>query len=365
MGKNVFSYAGNSLSYTNPRERKTIGDLCQIIASFYGGTFLGDFTEAGSVEGVCVPYSTLLATDAARLGIAEESLFGGIVPVSYMRTKAIAHGLVPGYMSLPNGWIHEFPLMTEAFVLPGYTVFCKEDARSAYRLLASQNLSVRAKLTLAAGSGGQFPLTCVEELEPVFDFISQEDFAECGLVLESNMKSEGLVTKSIGTAILGGTRISYFGTQRDTCHPSGSGITYGGSDLFVVKGDFSNLLRYAPDPATRLAICQAQSFDSATNLLGIIATRRNYDVIQGIDALGRICSGVLEQSWRIGGASGPEVVAIQAFLQDETLEAVEASSHVQFHEILIPEGAVVHFADNPLGFSEAAFTVVTKTYHRM
>ena len=37
---------------------------------------------------------------------------------------------------------------------------------------------------------------------------------------------------------------------------------------------------------------------------GLVASRRNYDVAQGTNARGKRCSGVLEQSWRLGGATG-------------------------------------------------------------
>ena len=46
---------------------------------------------------------------------------------------------------------------------------------------------------------------------------------------------------------------------------------------------------------------------------GFFASRRNYDVAQGVDAAGRRRSGVLEQSWRLGGASGAEIAALEAF----------------------------------------------------
>ena len=45
------------------------------------------------------------------------------------------------------------------------------------------------------------------------------------------------------------------------------------------------------------------------------ASRRNYDVVAGLDARGQRRCGVLEQSWRVGGASPAELVALAAFLQ--------------------------------------------------
>src|SRR5690606_7725012 len=58
----------------------------------------------------------------------------------------------------------------------------------------------------------------------------------------------------------------------------------------------------------------------------MFASRCNYDVVQGPDELGRWRSGVLEQSWRIGGASAAELLALQAFREDPALDAVTAST---------------------------------------
>ena len=40
---------------------------------------------------------------------------------------------------------------------------------------------------------------------------------------------------------------------------------------------------------------------------GLFASRCNYDVVTGADGVGKHHSGVLEQSWRAGGASGAEI----------------------------------------------------------
>jgi hypothetical protein len=65
----------------------------------------------------------------------------------------------------------------------------------------------------------------------------------------------------------------------------------------------------------RLAIQQAQVFDRADEAYpGFYASRRNYDIAQGLDSDGKPRSGVLEQSWRMGGASSAEMAALQSFV---------------------------------------------------
>ena len=90
----------------------------------------------------------------------------------------------------------------------------------------------------------------------------------------------------------------------------------------------------------------ALRFDAAAieHYRGLIVSRRNYDVAQGIDADGRERCGVLEQSWRLGGASGAEIGALAAFAADAALVSVRAST-VEIHGegAAAPEGATVHF----------------------
>jgi len=137
---------------------------------------------------------------------------------------------------------------------------------------------------------------------------------------------------------------SYCGTQRSTTDNSGQ-PAYGGSDLFIVRGNFAALLEMELDIAMRLAVHRALTFDQASaEFPGLFASRRNYDVLRGRDARGRWHCGVLEQSWRIGGASGPEVAALEAFRADARLRAVRArSTELYGAHATPPRGSIVHF----------------------
>ena len=82
---------------------------------------------------------------------------------------------------------------------------------------------------------------------------------------------------------------------------------------------------------------------------GMILSRRNYDVAQGLDAEGHPRSGVLEQSWRRGGASGAEIGALEAFRADPSLRAVRAISREIYGDApALPANAAVYFSgDDP------------------
>src|SRR5262249_38175801 len=98
----------------------------------------------------------------------------------------------------------------------------------------------------------------------------------------------------------------------------------------------------------RYGVAQAKAYDDATSAYpGFVASRRNYDVGQGIDGRGRWRSGVFEASWRVGGASSAEVEALAVFTDDGAGDAVGASSVQAFGKDLeSPPGAHVHFHGN-------------------
>jgi hypothetical protein len=76
----------------------------------------------------------------------------------------------------------------------------------------------------------------------------------------------------------------------------------------------------------------------------MFASRRNYDVAQGRNARGQWRSGVLEQSWRIGGATGGEIAALEAFRADPGLQVIHASTFEIYGESQAPPPqATVYF----------------------
>jgi hypothetical protein len=146
-----------------------------------------------------------------------------------------------------------------------------------------------------------------------------------GLVLEENLNE--VRTFSIGQVMVGDLTATYFGVQRLTTNNRGAEI-YGGSDLTVVRGDFDTLLAQGVSPEIDCAIGQARCYHAAVIACyaGFFASRSNYDVAFGLDAAGRSRSGVLEQSWRLGGATGAELAALEVFRSDPGRNRVRASS---------------------------------------
>ena len=84
----------------------------------------------------------------------------------------------------------------------------------------------------------------------------------------------------------------------------------------MVPGDWDALERLDVGPGTRQAVRHAVTYDAAADRIeGFFASRRKYDVVIGSDRRRRRV-GVLEASWRVGGASPGEVAALQELGRD-------------------------------------------------
>lgn len=271
---------------------------------------------------------------------SDQDLYGGVVDQPFMASKAISHPLVSNDATAPDGWTERFMELAADVVLPGYSAFDLDDALRAGAQLLQQG-PLRAKVVEARAGRGQQVIRSLPELEK---WLAQQDATSVhqdGVVLELNLAS--VSTFSVGQLRIGGIVVSYFGSQNLTIANDGAEV-YGGSDLWLVRGDYTALLRQIPDAVARQLIHQAQRYEQAAEAAfpGFIASRRNCDVAVGRDPRGHQRSGVLEQSWRIGGASSAEIHALLAFTAEPALQRLQASSWEVYGEApVIPPGVVV------------------------
>ena len=294
-----------------------------------------------------VPNDTLLADEASSLGIrGPDDFFGGVVPDALVKTKAITHELIDPRAERPKAWCSGFPERVCGVVLPGYTVFSAEDARrAAARILAGGLL--RLKDPLGDGGKDQVVVSSAGELDALLERWPQDRLAAHGLVLECNLNEA--TTLSVGQTAIDGLMLSYYGWQRTVTNNEGKTV-YGGSHLICARGGWDALDRLPMGREERTAVRQARCYDAATEEFpSFFVSRRNYDVCQGFDGGGQWRSGVLEASWRSGGASTAELAALTAFVQDPTLQVIEAAAIKQFGRNRdAPRDAIVHFrGDDP------------------
>lgn len=300
-----------------------------------------------------VPSEALTGLEqAARLGVhGVDDLFGGVVPHAFMATKVVTHALLSRRSLCPLGWPHELGARLVGAVLPGYTAFTRRDVRLAGERLLRDG-PVRLKCADGVGGAGQTVVTCGADLAREIDAIDPAVIRRVGWVIERNLQGE-VLTHSVGAVRIGRWRAAYCGQQTTTVDRRGREV-YGGSRLLVARGGFRELLDLDLPPSTRLAVGQAMRYDHETQAAcaGMFASRVNYDVAQGLDEHGTPLSGVLEQSWRIGGASGAEIAALRAFKADPTLRSVIASTHeLHADHVAVPPDARIHHdaVDDRLG----------------
>jgi Protein of unknown function (DUF3182) len=335
-----------SQGFEHRHERTTHAGIARQLAALKGYDFVGEYDPSHRPDTTLyfVPSCTVLGLGAAaELGIgSEHDLFGGVVPYPFVATKAITHPLVRPDAQAPPGWSQEFGRAVKNAVLDGVTTFSNEDARQAGLTLLARG-PVRVKSVRATGGRGQVVVRDAAALDCALNAVEQVELAEHGLVLEEDLTE--VTTFSIGQVRVADLVASYYGTQRLTPDNAGA-MVYGGSDLIVVRGDFDVLASHPLPSEARLAVVQARTYDAAArrHFTGLLASRRNYDIAHGRDCHGEWRSGVLEQSWRIGGASSAEIAALQAFRAEAALDSVRAVSvEVYGGATAPPPHALVYF----------------------
>jgi hypothetical protein len=312
--------------------------LALILGLKYGGSY--DPQQHRGRDLYLLPTQTLVGAEAARqLGVkGPEDLWGGYVEHDFICTKAISHGLRSHLAHAPKGWAPLFSERVRDVVLDGLSVFSLDDARPAAEHLLYSG-PIRLKPIHACAGRGQEVIKSLDQFDEILARPEAHALFNEGVVLEQDL--DQVITHSVGQSFIGDKVLSYCGDQYLTEDAHGEQV-YGGSNLLVVQGDYDDLLALDLPEAVRLAIRQARVFDSAANEAypGFYASRRNYDIAQGVASDGQQRSGVLEQSWRMGGASSAEVAALQSFINDQGMRAIRVSSVETYIEQPLPADAI-------------------------
>ena len=334
--------------------RRQLGDhetvthiaIARRLANLRNATYCGVWNENSCGANLyLIPDDTLVASELATFAktTSRLELFGGSVPFPFVMTKAITHSTIADAQATPVGWSNELGTCLKGMVLSGYSAFCAADACGAGILLLGEG-PLRIKPLQERGGVGQLVIAEKSALVPALDSIDFE--GERGIVLEQNLTE--VETFSVGFVSIGSEIISYVGTQEIT--PNNHGLlVYGGSELFISRGGLEELLAQPLNADWRRAIKLSAAFERAAFLAypDIKATRRNYDVAKGRDSAGEVRWGVLEQSWRLGGASTAEVLAFQFFARNVARATISACCRERYgNNIAIPPNAEVFYRDS-------------------
>jgi hypothetical protein len=342
----VLAYGNRAAGSAFGHESMTRQELARRLARIKGIEFGGAFDPSAKYDRriYLVPGHTLIADQARdQFDIrSEHDLFGGVVPYAFMANKTITHPLADAAALAPAGWTQEFAERVHHVVLDGYSAFTRRDALAGALRLFERG-SVRLKVAEGIGGSGQWVVPSVGELEARLLLLESEGLLRQGLVLERNLND--VTTLSVGQVCVDEQVVTYFGTQHEVTNNHGHRV-YGGSELTLVRGGSDALLALDLARNVRTGVEQALLYDAAARVCftGAFMSRRNYDIAQGLDDEGEWQSGVLEQSWRPGGASGAEVAALEAFKADPSLKIVRASTNEVYGQgVVVPAGACVYF----------------------
>ena len=324
--------------------------LTRRVADFLGREYTGRLEDYRcSRRPYCVPRATLCGAECSPHlpDAGEEDFLGGQVGHPMAATKAIVHPLAPDETP-SSAWPGSFAHAAADLTLPGFTALTSRGAIAAgCKLLESGD--IRIKLVSASGGTQQQVATSLDELFYVIDTLSGDDGLVDCLVLEENLTD--VRTFSVGQIMLGGVWAAYIGEQNLTRNNHGQEV-YGGSCLQVSRGRFPDLLDALSGEERHLCELGMRFDHLATRHLGLVASRRNYDVVSGRDSHGTVKYAVLEQSWRVGGASGAEIAALEAFVRDPGLHRVQACTVEQYGEDAVPPvnaDVLFHGVDRELG----------------
>lgn len=346
----VFTHGGEGAGHEGVTHRVVAERIAALLDLPFGGACEGRATASPYL----IPRAPLCGPlTALRYGIeGEHDLLGSWVHEAWMATKAIVHPLASAEAVAPAGWPPLLARKALPLTLRGVTAFSAADALAAGRMLL-QSGPVRLKPAGADGGRGQTVARDSGELEAGIAALCNSGVLADIVVVEEDL--EDVTTYSVGQMRLPGPglscrTISYWGTQSLTTDNRGA-PAYGGSSLFVVQGGFDALQARPIPTECREAVERAVAFDRLADrhLPGLIASRRNYDVACGTGADGSHRVGVLEQSWRVGGATPAEIAALEAFARQPHLRAVRARC-VEIHgpSPFVPKDATVYYrGDDP------------------
>lgn len=223
----------------------------------------------------------------------------------------------------PRWYSPRFAQNVQEVTLPGYTAFTIEDAVQAYRLMRSDNLTVRLKDPANTGGLGQHFIGNETELVSILAQYETK-LAKTGIVLEADL--HGPVTITIGYVNIDGVIYAWHGRPYDVDH---DGMTrFGGNELTVVRGGLDVLRKHAKDSHDQLAVDQAKRVFDAYSLLGTTVSRATLDVVQGMSCSGTFLSGVTDPSLRPSASSAAEVRAIEALTDNP--EATMAKTRLTY-----------------------------------
>lgn len=297
-----------------------------------------------------LPYSPYTPLDQERRGIErEDEFYGAVLHHPLVGDKVTLHPLIGRAPRQFERSVAENLAAVNA-VLPGYSIFTQGDAIRAFTLLKEQGHDVRLKDPTQSDYNGQYRVEDEVDLRKSVAAVQQSmrargiDLHERGLVLEANLSGQ-ITTTSVGSLLLGGEQYSFIADQK--CTSNNGAEVFGGSRMRVVRGGPNNLLRATHRPNEILTIQQAVAAHGIYEKYERLESRFSFDILQGADPNGQLMSGVIDTTFRSGGLTAGEVLAIKAFHTNPCPELVTVDINLEYSPVDdTPKGSTI-FLDHP------------------
>lgn len=322
------------------------GLVAKYIAEYLGIPYSG---EMGIVENnvYYVPPVTQERGSLVASVVKNSEDFYGLIVDDYNHVgKSILHMSVT--QRVPNFYSFDFAKSVENLVIPGISIFSRDDLRKGYLALRRfGKFDARLKLSDKSDGHGQFLIKTPEDLMRCSKEIDDEYIKNKGFILEANL--EEAKTISIGFAILGRNMFSFMAIQKNDIAPEDGRNRYVGANVRVVKGEIDNLLNISENDIEKEAVEVGRSFYERYKSFNPIASRLSFDFLYGKGSDGNDLAGVTDITGRLGGTCPALVLAANEFKDNSGLSMVrsEVTLNYETNKEMDSEKGAVRFVDLP------------------
>ena len=352
MKKEVVTFTPSGIpepynTYISERNANVGGHLAKI----QGIEFTGEYTDSqlDTKHKYYVPAKTLQSEIAEELGIrTSQDLYGGVVEHHIFATKAILHPTLYPNSPKPNVYPANFTtrIVEMGLVLPGYTTFDPSfnEAQEIFNRLQQQGFNVRLKEPDQSDGDGQLRVADQSDLAKTIARYHPEYVVCKGIVLEANM--EEATTVSVGQTTIAGRDYSHIAFQKDI---RDKGRTmYGGAVMRIFRKGLDHLAQnHFQESHIAIAVQQSYQMYEAYGDLDPKLSRASFDILQGYDARGNFSSGVTDQTFRLGGSSPAEVLAIEYLNTNPNADFIDAEVTLDYDPKLPIEKLAEVFLNQP------------------
>lgn len=306
------------------------GLVAEYLADYFGVAYLSA-DAGGGPKGENVYYvpPVTQARDNANKSYIEhvDDFYGLLVENIGHVHKAILHTTTS--QSVPSFYSHHFACSVSELVVPGLTVFTKEEALFAHKIMQNRaGKEVRLKYPDKSDGRDQFSIVNREHLAGILGSVDEREVVEKGLVLETNVRD--VETVSVGYCVLGDQTYSFIALQKNDIAPEDGRDRYVGALVRVVKGNVSSLRSVAKNSKEEKAIEACVKFDAQYSYFEPVASRISYDYLHGYDDKGNLMSGVTDITGRLGGTCPALVMSVMEYKENPRLKVVQSEVSLNY-----------------------------------